>query len=103
MKHEISIRAIAFQEDGVWVIQGLEHDIVAHAAELSKLHQAFTRAVVENMCINDRLGRNGLEGIRPAPDRFHDLYETAETQVKSVRPSPASDHLRINDDIRVLA
>jgi hypothetical protein len=79
------INAIAFKEGDAWVVQGIEYDIVAHAYDVVKLPHAFTRAVVENIIITERLGRRALEGIKPAPERFKEMYEQAETELRLIR------------------
>ena len=83
---QIQINAVAFQEGDAWVIQGIEYDIVAHAHDVKALPDAFTRAVIENICITEHLGREPLQGIKPAPDRFRELYERAEVEVRSTHP-----------------
>jgi hypothetical protein len=57
----IRMRAVAFQEGDAWVIQGIEYDIVAHAFDVKKLADAFSRAVTENIVITQHLGKKPLE------------------------------------------
>ena len=84
----ITISAVAFEEGGVWVVQGVEYDICAHAKDPAGVPHAFQRAIAENICITRHLGRNPLEGIRPAPPHFKEMFDRAATQVRSVK-----DHL----------
>lgn len=81
---KIQINAIAFQEGETWVVQGIEYDIVAHANDVKALPDAFGRAVMENMTITEHLGRRPLEGIKPAPQRFRELYELARVEMRGV-------------------
>ena len=81
---EVQIRAIAFQEGDVWVVQGIEYDIAAHASDPAKVPAAFTRAILENAAIAKHLGRKPLEGIKPAPDRYREMFERASTEVRPV-------------------
>jgi hypothetical protein len=81
----LQIRAIAFQEGGVWVGQVLEYDIVAHAPTLSQLRTELSRALVENARISQELGRKPLEGIAPAPEKFQRLWRDADEEVRPVR------------------
>ena len=83
--NEIQVNAIAFKEGDAWVAQGIEYDIVAHAAEITSLPEAFARAVLENMCIAQHLGRASLEGIKPGPDRFREMFAEATLEMRSVR------------------
>jgi hypothetical protein len=93
MKNTININAVAWQEGQGWVIQGIEHDIVAHAPDVASLPDAFMRAVVENVAITIHLGREPLQGVGPAPARFRKMFETARTAVHSVTEPPRFDHL----------
>jgi hypothetical protein len=67
---------VAFQEGDLWVARGVEYDIAAHASALTRLPLAFERAPRANLCINAELGRDGLDGIPPAPSRFRALFES---------------------------
>lgn len=83
MKNAISINAIAYKEGDAWIAQGIEYDIVAQASDVISLPDAFTRAVLENICITEHLGRKPLEGIKCAPSRFHEMFEAATVEVRS--------------------
>jgi hypothetical protein len=66
-------------------VQGIEYDIVAHAYDVAKLPYAFARAVLENIVITEHLGRAPLQGIKPAPAKFREMYEHAETEMRPTR------------------
>ena len=83
---DIQISAVAFQEGDVWVVQGIEYDIVAHASEIDRLPAAFMRAIVENAYITEHLGRRPLEGIKPAPAHFRALFDNARTELRAILP-----------------
>jgi hypothetical protein len=85
-KNQFLINAVAFKEGDAWVVQGIEYDIVAHSYDVTKLPHAFTRAVIENITITEHLGRKALEGIKPAPKHFQEMYEQAETEMRTTRP-----------------
>jgi hypothetical protein len=86
----VEVSVVAFQEGDLWVAQCVEFDIAAHASDLTKLHAALERAVIQNICINTELGRQGLDGIDPAPERFKALFERSEIGVRRrARPSRA--------------
>ena len=85
MSTEIYVRAVAFQEGDAWVAQGIDYDIVAHASTLTDLPTAFTRAVLENACITSQLGREPMEGIKPAPEHYRLMFEEATIEVRLIR------------------
>lgn len=101
MSDEIRISAVAFKEGDAWVIQGIEYDIAAYADTMSALNNAFSRAVIENCVITERLGRQPLEGIKPAPEHFRTMFEHAEIELRNVRdleemsPSKPSISVRV--------
>ncbi len=81
----VQIRAVAFQEGDAWVIQGIEYDIVAHTYDVKTLAHAFSRAVTENIVITRHLGRQPLEGIKAAPERFRIMFEAAEVELRTIK------------------
>jgi hypothetical protein len=83
MENVININAIAYKEGDAWIAQGIEYDIVAQASDVISLPDAFTRAVLENICITEHLGRKPLEGIKSAPSRFHEMFESAKVEVRA--------------------
>jgi hypothetical protein len=83
----ITIRAVAFEEGGVWVVQGIEYDICAHAKDPAGVPNAFQRALAENICITQHLGRKPLQGIKRAPAHFEEMFDRAEAKVSAVKES----------------
>jgi hypothetical protein len=81
---EIHIRAVAFQEGGAWVVQGIEYDIAAHASDPAKVPAAFAKALLHNATISKHLGREPFEGIKPAPRRYREMFERSLTEVRAV-------------------
>ncbi len=103
MQNQIHIRAIAFKEGEVWVVQGIEYDIVAHAKDPAALPDAFTRAVIENAFISEQLRGEPMKGIKPAPERFKEMFEQATAAIRAVKPR-MSERLPLPEmDIRLLA
>jgi hypothetical protein len=81
----VKIRAIAFPEGDHWIVQGIEFDICTRAKDPGSVPAAFMKAVIENVCITEHLGRNPLQGIKPAPAKFQKMFEEAETELRSVK------------------
>lgn len=63
------IRVILFQDNDLWVAQGLEHDICVQAEKLDDLFGRFEVAVRLESSKDDR-----LDHIGPAPDHFQKLW-----------------------------
>jgi hypothetical protein len=73
----IKINVLAYQEGEAWIAQGVEFDIYARAESLPKLPEAFGRALLANFGVNQELGRVGLEGIPPAPEKIRDAFRSS--------------------------
>jgi hypothetical protein len=92
----IDISVVAFKGERNWVAQCVEYDIAAFAESPSELHDALSSALVANLCINEHLGRRGLDGIPPAPAKFREMFETSRARLSPVsngRPLPEFLHL----------
>ena len=76
----LSIRAVIFREHDRLVVQGIDYDICASAEPLSRIMPLFMRRVAGNMAVNAEMGRTGLEGFKPAPERFLAMFEQAEVE-----------------------
>lgn len=85
----IQIRAVAFKEGEIYVAQGLEFDICVQAKALSDLPKKFAYSVAANVAISLELGKQPLEGIRPAPQQFFDMFDAA--QLTLTHPSSSID------------
>lgn len=86
----LQINAVAFKEGDAWVAQGIEYDIVAHVGDFQDIPDAFSRAVMENICITEHLGRSPLAGIDPAPRHFQEMFDAARVELTSTRPEKPS-------------
>lgn len=99
-----TINAIVFKEGDLWIIQGIELDIVARASDVADAPEAFMRAVVDSAVITEELGRSPLAGIKPAPERFRLMFERAKTALSPVQDVtfprlPVNDvHLRLSSE-----
>lgn len=97
------IRAVAFQEGDTWVVQGIEYDVVAQTKNLAEAPVVFLKSLISTLLINQKLGRIGLEGIKPAPERFAEMFENADTELRPVRTPVESPLPRPEIDLRALA
>lgn len=85
---DIHVNALAFKQGDLWIVQGIEFDIVARANDLDSVPTAFTRALVANACVSQHLGREPLEGVPQAPDEFREMFERAKTEVRGLDVIP---------------
>lgn len=97
MTDAIKLSVVAFERDGLWTAQALEHDIAAFADTLPRVMRKFERAVLGNLSMNRELGRDGLDGIGRAPQAFWDMFERSELNVRPRVEHPGRLRARIQD------
>ena len=83
---QLSIRAVIFKEHDRFVAQGIEYDICASADSITALMGVFVRRIAGNVAINAQFGRAGLEGVKPAPERFMQMFDEAGVDMSPVHP-----------------
>lgn len=75
----INVDAIAFEDaNGMWFGQCIQFDISAHAESLPKLSRALEKKIAANVCLNEKAGRSGLEGIPAAPEKYLEAFRHGE-------------------------
>jgi hypothetical protein len=90
------IEVVAFEDhNGVWFAQGVQYDIVARAKSALGLREAFSRQVAANLALNQRFGREGLEGIPPAPEKFRRMFEEAKERLSPTNPRRVGEDMDI--------
>lgn len=82
----IEISAVAYEEGGHWIVQGLEYDIIAQADSLPDAHDAFAIKILAEVGISLDLDREPLEGIEPAPTEFWTMFKDASMSVSAEMP-----------------
>lgn len=87
----IQVRAVAFQEGDVWVVQGVEYDVVAQTRDPLDAPAAFLRALCSTLMINMKLGRSGFDRLKAAPTRFSEMFENAsQLELRAINEVVAS-------------
>lgn len=74
-KFEGTLRVVVFQDDGLWVAQCLEHDIGAQAGDLDTLMTRLEVTIKAELRETLEKGKPPFDGIDPAPERFHKMWE----------------------------
>jgi hypothetical protein len=91
------IRAVAFKEGDLWIVHGVEYDLVAQTKELLDVPVAFLQTVTNTILINRRMGRKGLEAIKAAPAKYLEMFESAEMELTPRGPLPVRDEVQRPD------
>ena len=82
------LRAVLFEEGGIWAGQILEYDIAAQAATPAALQNELVRTVATHVAACIQLGRVPFLGVSQAPPRFWASYETGT----AVEPAPTQTY-----------
>jgi len=93
-EESLEVNVLAFREGELWVAQCIEYDISARSDTLASAMTAFRRAFAANLAANRELGRNALDGVPPAPQRYKQMFESAKSVQENVpagRPVAVAD------------
>ncbi|MGL5117126.1 MAG: hypothetical protein ACRC7G_09040 [Beijerinckiaceae bacterium] len=94
---ELNVSVVAYEREGRWIAQCVEHDIAAFSDNLATLPDAFSDALVANLHINAHLGREGLEGIPAAPAGFRTLFDAAPLDIAPRNRSNEPQKVRVKE------
>jgi len=78
MKNKFAIKVLIFREEGYWIAQCLEYDILSQATTLKEVIQKLRMNILANAIICKHFGREPLQGLKPAPRKFWDMYKKAD-------------------------
>ena len=73
------INVLVFQEDGFWIAQGLEYDIVAQGCSLDQVEENFIQTLVSQILIDSRDGKEPLADFQPASEECIKHFDEART------------------------
>jgi len=89
-EQEIKVRALLFKEEGMWVAQCLEIDVVCQAKKLDELHKRFTHSIISHMEISTQ---KGIDIFRnKAPQRFFDIFERSDNEIENQKLKSSQLH-----------
>jgi hypothetical protein len=78
MDRPIFLSAIIFQEDGMWIAQCLEYNLVSCAETLDELPGGLMRQVRAQIEADRRAGAPPFFGYKPAGPKYWAMYEEAK-------------------------
>jgi len=79
---QINISAILYQEDSVWIAQGLEYDISTQGRSLPDARKRFVMKLIAEVAISDDLGLQPLENIDEAPEEFWQMFAVSDLSIE---------------------
>lgn len=75
------LRVIVFQDEGFYVAQCLEHDIVAQADDIESVIDRLELTIEAEMAMRET---QSLESIPPAPPYYQDLWNKRSMRLERV-------------------
>ena len=90
---QFPVSVVIYQDDGVWIAQGLQYDITARGADPVDASERFNQKIGAEMVMSMDIGEPPLSGVPRAPKEFWDMYESAKLRGFTVETAP----IRIDD------
>lgn len=89
----MKLNAVVFWEDGMWVAQCLEYDLVSCAETIDEIPNELWRQVVSQREVDKDAGREPFAGFKPAPQKYWAMYENAKSRSKPMKPAKSISQL----------
>jgi hypothetical protein len=94
---ELNIKTLLTKEsDGeaeMWVMQGLELDIVAQAPTIPEVKNRFIRTIATHIIVASETGTKPFANIKPAPRQYWDKYDSADALRETLSLSIPGDEI----------
>lgn len=85
---QFPVSVILYQEDGVWIAQGLQYDITARGSDPVEASERFNQKFGAELIMSMEIGESPLSGVPQAPKEFWDMYESAKMKGFTVDSTP---------------
>jgi len=70
------VKALLWQEEGFWVVQGLEYDIAAYGKSIEKAMAAFKKTFLGQIIIDIKDGKKPLQDVGKAPVMYSQKFNS---------------------------
>ncbi len=89
----ITINAVAFRQNGLWVAQCLEYNLVSCAESLEELPNELLDQILGQIEADTESGHEPFWAFKPAPQRYWDMFAKAKVSqpLKPRQAVPAVD------------
>jgi hypothetical protein len=74
MDEALTLRAVIYEARGRWIAQCLEHDLCTSADSRDELTRKLVAQLRLQIMLDRRKGRQPLQGLQRAPQKFWDMY-----------------------------
>jgi hypothetical protein len=79
---EPKIRAVVFKERDWWIIHLLEYDLSTAVRRCEDIAAELRRFVLVQIAASHECGQEPFQGFAPAPARYWELFERAQTTLE---------------------
>jgi hypothetical protein len=76
------LRVVVFREGDVYIAQCLEIDIATQAVDIPELLERLELTIDAECALSRDQGKSPFDGIAPAPNYFHGLWEKRSVSLK---------------------
>ncbi|HVF59646.1 MAG TPA: hypothetical protein VNJ70_07550 [Thermoanaerobaculia bacterium] len=83
----ITITAVVFPQDGMWIAQCLEYNFVSCAATLDELPGELIRQVRAQIEVDLEAGEEPFTGFKKAAPKYWRMYEEVRAHSRPLKPS----------------
>lgn len=97
---QFPVSVVLYQEDGLWIAQGLQYDITARGSDPVEASERFNQKIGAEFIMSMDIGEAPLAGVPKAPKEFWDMYESAKMRGFTLEAPPievsdgAAPHIR---------
>lgn len=92
-KDQFAVSVVLYQEDGIWIAQGLQFDITARGSDPVEASERFNQKIGAEFIMSMEIGEEPLAGVPRAPQEFWDMYEAAKMRGFTMETAP----IRVNE------
>ena len=78
------LRVIVYRDGDVYMAQGLEVDIATQARDIPSLLNRLDLTIEAECAMSKERGGSAFDGIGPAPNYFHGLWDKRSVELKRV-------------------
>jgi hypothetical protein len=89
------VTAVAFQENGVWIAQCLEYNVVGCAESLQDLPNELMGQILDQIAADRAAGREPFSHFKRAPQKYWDLFAGIQAKSRPIRPRRANPQVDI--------
>ncbi len=90
----ITLNAVIFEEEGIWIAQCLEYNLVSCAETLNELPGELMRQVRTQIEADQRAGNAPFFAYQPAAPRFWAMYDEAKLRSVPILPEESIPSVR---------